>query len=69
MEENQFWKRETRAISRAKQMKLRDFSKERERPRQPKPSSTYANAASNKENHKNKTNNCININNGSNKYN
>ena len=47
MEENQFWKRETRATYRAKQMKLRDLNQEKERHYQPIPSLTYANAASN----------------------
>ena len=33
--ENQFWKREARAISSSNQMKLRDHSQEKERPQQP----------------------------------
>ena len=48
-EEDQFWKRETRATFRAKQIKLRELRQENERPQQPqpKPSLSYANAASN----------------------
>ena len=46
MEEDQYWKRETRTTSRAKQINLRDLSQEKTQPQQPKPSSTYANAAS-----------------------
>ena len=46
---DQFWKREARATFRAKQMKLRDLSQEKERLQQPQPkqSTSYANAASN----------------------
>ena len=49
MEEDRFWKRKTGETSRAKEMKLRDLGQEKERPQQPqpKPSTYYANAASN----------------------
>ena len=38
MEKNKFWKRETKATSRAKQMKLRDLSRGKEGPQKPTPS-------------------------------
>ena len=48
-EEDQYWKRETRATSNAMQLKIRVLSQEKERPQQsqPKPLTSHTNAASN----------------------